>query len=80
MSENAPIVEQEFVAYAVGLVCASACTSLDDEAATVRMNFDNPTGIDSRWTIADEPFADGTPNPSPCHDAPETRRHLLFTC
>ena len=69
----------DFCAYSVGLVSASACTVLDDEQATARMNLDYPTGIPSHWAIAEEPFADGTPNGSPCHADP-SRRHLLFHC
>jgi hypothetical protein len=58
---------------------ASVCTSLSDDDATDELNLAWPTGIESRWTIADEAFADGTPNPAPCADAP-THRHLLFSC
>jgi hypothetical protein len=70
-----------FTAYAVGLCSASVCTSLPDEEAAERLNAGHPTGISSRWEVAEEPtFADGTPNPQPCHDHPETHRHLLFHC
>lgn len=72
----------EFTPYAVGLMCASVCTSLSDEEATARLNRERPTGISSAWEVSDDEFfADGTsPNPCPCHDAPETHRHLLFNC
>jgi hypothetical protein len=73
------VTDADFTAYTVGAVSASACTCLDDEAATRQMNIDHPTGISSQWEIADEPFKDGTPNRSPCHDDP-ARRHLLFHC
>lgn len=70
----------EFVAYGVGLVYASACTSLDDEAATIRINHQHPTGIASPWRVSDDPsFADGSPNPQPCPDS-ATHRHVLFSC
>lgn len=69
-----------FAAYSVGLVYASICTSLTDEQATARLNEQHPTGITSRWTVADEPFANGDPNPRPCNSHPDTHRHLLFTC
>ena len=68
----------DFVAYAVGLVMASACTRLPDEQATHRMDIESPAL--HGWRIADEPFRDGTPNGSPCPDNPTTHRHLLFEC
>lgn len=70
----------DFTAYSVGVVYASVCTALTDEAATNTLNQEHPTGIASRWSIADEPFADGTANGSACGDQPATHRHLLFTC
>ncbi|HEX6970501.1 MAG TPA: hypothetical protein VF174_17040 [Micromonosporaceae bacterium] len=71
----------EFRAYAVGLCSASVCTSLSDEEATERLNSEHPTGISSRWEVADDPtFSDGRPNPLPCDDYPDTHRHILFHC
>lgn len=70
----------DFTAYAVGLCCASVCTSLDVEAATVRLNAAHPTGLDHGWTHAEEPFRTGESNPCPCHDHPATHRHFLFIC
>jgi hypothetical protein len=72
--------EPTFTAYAVGLVCASVCTSLSDTQATDLLNRQHPTGIDSPWRIADEPFATGEPNGCRCERNPQTHRHLLFTC
>lgn len=72
--------EHDFAAYSVGLVNASVCTSLHNAEATFRLNFEHPTGIESRWEIADEPFLDGTPNGAPCPHNPGTHRHLLFHC
>lgn len=69
----------DVVVYAYGLVFLSACTALDDEATTARVNAEWPTGISSRWSVHGEPYADGTPNPSPCNKQPE-RRHVLFSC
>lgn len=64
-----------------GLLYASVCTTLDDEAATARMNREHPTGISSAWSIDDAgEFADGTPMPSPCSDGKEGCRHVLFSC
>lgn len=69
-----------FISYAHGLVYASVCTSLTDDEATTRLNFERPTGVDSPWRISDDPtFADGTPHPAPCPSSPE-HRHVLFTC
>lgn len=70
----------EFVAYAVGLLCMSVCTSLTPEEATQRLNMEHPTGITSRWAVADEEFAGGESNPCPCPDHPETHKHYLFNC
>ena len=67
-----------FMAYSVGLCYASVCTRLSDDEATARLNALRPTGV-GPWRIADEAFADGSPNPSPCHDTPD-HRHVLFTC
>jgi hypothetical protein len=61
----------DFEAYVVGIVSASACTSLPDDEAAARMNAVNPTDISSRWEIADdETFGDGTPHPCPCQQNP----------
>jgi hypothetical protein len=70
----------DFTAYAVGFVFASVCTSLTDAEATERLNLVHPTGISSRWSIADEPFRTGEPNGCPCNDRPDTHRHILFAC
>lgn len=70
-----------FRAYGVGVVAASVCTDLSIEEATERLNSEYPTGISSAWEPDPAPtFADGTPNPSPCNDHPETRKHYLFHC
>ena len=71
---------KEFDVYCVGVVYTSVCTSLSVEAATARLNADHPTGIESAWKLADEPFNDGTANPHVCEDAPETHKHMLFVC
>jgi hypothetical protein len=68
----------DFVAYAVGLVYASACTTLPDELAASRMNVESPAP--HGWAIADEPFANGDLNGRPCDQHPDTHRHLLFVC
>lgn len=70
----------DFVAYTMGLAYASVCTSLDDDAATARLNREYPTGV-ATWIVStDSHFADGiNTNPCPCHDQPDTHRHILFT-
>lgn len=67
----------DLTVYSEGLFFASVCTSLTDDEATERMW---PSGTRLGWGIAEEDFADGTPNGSPCPDNPDTHRHLLFTC
>lgn len=67
-----------FEAYSVGLCYASVCTNVDDDAATYQLNWQHPTGV-TPWQIADEPFASGEPNPTPCTDRPDCR-HILFVC
>lgn len=68
----------DFNAYAIGVLYASVCTSLDNAAAAARMNTEHPTGSATPWQIADEAFRSGEPNGVACHDYPETHRHLLF--
>lgn len=67
-----------FTAYAVGLCFASVCTDLPLDQAAARLNADYPTGV-TPWKEHDGPFADGSPNPSPCQHS-ETHRHILFSC
>lgn len=71
---------KDFVAYSVGLCCASVCSSLPVEEVTERLNQRYPTGISSQWMHSTEKFRGGEPNPCPCPDAPETHKHYLFQC
>lgn len=73
------MMNPDFQVYAVGLVYASVCTSLDDTEATRMLNVMHPTGVESQWRIANERFKGGEPNPSPCADSPK-HRHILFSC
>lgn len=57
------------------LLYARCCTTLDDEAATARMNMVNPTGIDSPWRLCTE----DNMQPITCADDAQ-RRHLMFSC
>jgi hypothetical protein len=71
----------DFIAYGVGLISASVCTSMDIEDATRHLNLNYPTGIESDWSWAKgENFATGEPNPRPCDQNPETHKHYLFHC
>jgi hypothetical protein len=70
---------KEFDAYSVGLVFASVCTSLSIEDATRRLNAESPTGVGD-WMLHDGDFRTGESNPCPCDKAPETHKHMLFSC
>jgi hypothetical protein len=66
--------------YSTGLCYVSVCTDIADrEAIEAEVNKQHPTGIESQWHIADEPFGSGLPNPTPCTDD-ETRLHYLLSC
>lgn len=58
-------------------VCAPA--AMDAGEVEVRANIMNPTGI-GPWLHDTEPPSDGGPNPRPCPDMPEARRHWLLVC
>lgn len=70
----------EFLVYSVGLVYASACSSLSPEETAERLNQECPTGISSGWYLSSDPFRTGEPNPCPCGDSPATHKHYLFSC
>jgi hypothetical protein len=67
----------------VGLVYVSICApaSMTLEQITAQVNLDHPTGIDSAWSLANEPFRNGedSRNPHPC-EIDHTRSHYLFSC
>ena len=69
----------DFTLYSWSLFYASVCTSLAPDEAKQRLNNELPTGIDSEWSLAVEPFATGEPNPCQCPDA-YTHKHYLFAC
>lgn len=61
-----------------GLLYATVCTSLADEALDAAMA-ELPATDTRGWTrSADEAFATGQPNPCPCEQDPEARRHVLY--
>lgn len=72
--------DQQFHIYSVGMVYTSVCTSLEAAEAEARLNRDMPSGIESPWKLALEPFASGEENGCVCPDKPATHRHLLFSC
>ena len=66
-----------------GLCEISVCAANDatKEEIERHANRENPTGISSRWEISDdETFSGGEPNPCPCQDHPEERKHWLLDC
>lgn len=72
---------KDFEAYAVGVVCASVCSSLSLEETTGRLNEEHPTGIHSGWALSKDPaFKTGESNPKPCERSPTTHKHYLFNC
>lgn len=73
--------EEPVVIYAVGLCYASACTEASDADTVAHANSEHPTGLRHGWQVStDATFAGGEPNPCPCHEWPETRRHVLLEC
>ncbi len=73
-------VGEDFTIYGWGILYASVCSSLPPAETEARLNRDMPSGTTYGWAHAPEPFTDGTPNPCPCHDFPETHKHYLFRC
>jgi hypothetical protein len=69
--------------YAHGLVHCSACApaAMGPEEVAAEVNRLHPTGISSPWQHSTDPeFANGGPNPSPCDQEPDARRHWLMAC
>lgn len=70
----------EFEIIAIGLCFSSVCTSLPPEEAADRLNADYPTGISSRWGLAEEKiFNDGVANGCDCPDH-AGNKHYLMSC
>lgn len=81
MAVKDTIESSEFEVYALGIMYASVCTSLEDDEAIEALNRFYPTGIRSKWQVSrDEKFYSGQPNPCPCEKNPDTHRHILFEC
>lgn len=73
---------KDFEIYGTGLVYTSVCAvaSMPAEEVARRLNEENPSGVMHPWTLAEENFRGGNPNPCPCDLSPETHRHYLFNC
>ena len=81
LSPESQAALKEVIVYTSGLVNCCACAPADMPAEDVEaaVNRQNPTGISSRWSVSDEPFSGGEPNPSPCSDGP-LKKHWLLSC
>lgn len=68
--------------YGLELACASACApaAMPADEVAAMVNSQSPTGISSPWQVAEDPFANGTPNPAPCDQDAGGRRHWLLEC
>lgn len=74
---------EDVIIYSTGIVACSVCASndLSPEQVEEEVNRISPTGISSNWRISEEEtFKDGIPNPCPCEQNPETRKHYLLHC
>lgn len=65
--------------YSAGLCYMSVCTDDPDEVMLAAVNASHPTGVSSEWAVADEAFASGDPNPTPC-EFETGKRHVLVVC
>lgn len=74
--------KKDAIVYAIGLCSLGICVKKGFARDRIEesANLYHPTGISSRWEIADEDFADGNPNPSPCNTQPDEREHYLLHC
>lgn len=75
-----PTTTDQFTVYSLGLCYASVCSSLSPEETTERLNREAPTGINHPWSLAEEDFSNGAPNPCACEHTPLTHKHYLFSC
>lgn len=74
---------EKIIFYSVGLVCMSACVdnTVTTEELEKAANNEHPTGVRSTWKLSkDKFFRQGQPNPCPCEERPETRKHYLLNC
>lgn len=71
------------IPYSIGIMTASVCAdnSLTPEDVEAEFNNISPSGTTNGWKLSeDKTFKGGAPNPCPCDQHPETRKHYLFNC
>lgn len=74
---------KKVIPYAVGICKASVCADKKLKPKEVEKIFNvmNPAGTRHGWKLSkDRHFSGGEPNPCPCDQHPETRKHYLFEC
>jgi hypothetical protein len=76
------LLDTEFYVYNSGLCYMSVCVIATMETYQIEAmaNRANPTVEDREWTITDEPFKTGEPNPCKCDNDPANRKHYLLSC
>lgn len=67
---------EDVVVYNEGFFYASVCSCLSQEE-TERFMTNQTCGTSKGWTLTDEGFSDGKPNPCPCN-TDHKRKHYLF--
>lgn len=74
-------VSEGITIYASGIVACSVCVPHDMPREEIErlVNMESPTGISSRWAIAEDSFADGAENPHEC-ELDTSRLHYLLHC
>ena len=75
--------EEKVTPYSIGLLSASVCAdnSLTPKEVEAEFNRIHPSGTTMGWGLSgDTHFLQGQPNPCPCDQFPETRKHYLFNC
>jgi hypothetical protein len=66
--------------YSNGICYCSVCSNINDiNELTKLVNIKNPTGILSKWKLANEYFKEGQKNPHICNKD-NTKKHYLFAC
>lgn len=75
-------MKNDFAIYSIGLCFMSVCASKDLTQKDImeKANLEHPTGISHAWNIHTDNFKDGSPNPCPCNQKPETNQHFLLSC
>mgnify|MGYP001060193981 CR=1 FL=1 len=68
------------IAYSVGIISMSVCTTDSEGDMLAVINAEYPTGLDHGWTVSKSPtFRNGEPNGKVCEDDCR-RRHFLLEC